>query len=112
MIKTQETYQVTRIGTETIQGYPCVHSRIVTTSGSGRFKYSSTMDVWASAAVPGYPLYKKMTSLQTVKTGMIRALENTGRGGVFVQLEVSETSIPWNNYRTKQNKNHSPLPWS
>ncbi len=89
MIKTQETYQVTRIGTETIQGYPCVHSRIETTSGSGRFKYSSTMDVWASTAVPGYPLYKKMTSLQTIKTGMTRTLENAGGGGVFVKLVVS-----------------------
>ncbi len=86
MIKTEETYQVTRIGTETIQGYPCVHSKIVTTNGSGRFKFSSTMDVWASTAVPGYPLYKKMTSLQTVKTGMIRALEDAGGSGVFVKL--------------------------
>ena len=89
MIKTEETYQVTWIGTETIQGYACVHLRIVTTNGSGRFKYCSTMDVWASKAVPGYTLYKKMTGLQTVKTGMIRALENAGGDGVFVKLVVS-----------------------
>jgi hypothetical protein len=30
-----------------------------------------------------------MTSLQTVKTGMIRALENAGGGGVFVKLVVT-----------------------
>ena len=89
MIKSEETYQVTRIGTETIRGYPCVHSKIVTTSGSGRFKFSSTMDVWASTAVPGYSLYKKMTSLQTTKTGMLRALDNAGGGGVFVKWVVS-----------------------
>ena len=91
MIKSEETYQVTRIGTETIQGYPCVHSKIVTTSGSGRFKYSSSMDVWTSTAVPGYALYKKMTSLQTTQTGMISALETAGGGGVFVKLVVSGT---------------------
>lgn len=91
MIKSEESYQVTRIGTETIQGYPCVHSKIVTTSGSGRFKYSSSMEVWTSTAVPGYALYKKMTSLQTTQTGMISALETAGGGGVFVKLVVSGT---------------------
>lgn len=86
MIKTEEGDHVTRIGTESIQGYPCVHLKIVTSSGSGRFKYSSTMDVWTSSAVPGSALYKKMTSLLSVKTGMIRALENAGGSGVFVKI--------------------------
>ena len=89
MLKTEETYQVTKVGTESVHGYPCVHSTILTSSGSGRFKYSSTMDVWTSTAVPGYALYKKIISLQTVKTGAIRALENAGGGGVFVKIVVA-----------------------
>ena len=89
MIKSGETYQVTRIGNETIQGYPCVHSKIVSTTGSGRFKFSTTMDVWTSTAVPGYSLYKKMVSLQNVQIGMTRALENNGGNGVFVKMVVS-----------------------
>ncbi|HEY4967940.1 MAG TPA: DUF4412 domain-containing protein [Puia sp.] len=89
MIKGEENYQVTRMGTETIRGYPCVHLKIVSTTGSGRFKFSSTMDVWTSTAVPGYALYKKMTNLQTVKAGMIRALDNAGGSGVFVKWVAS-----------------------
>jgi hypothetical protein len=89
MISGGENYQVTRIGTELINGYPCVRSKLVSTRGSGRFKTSSVMDIWTSTSVPGYSLYKKMISLQTSNYGMMKALDKAGGAGVIVKLTVT-----------------------
>ncbi len=66
-----EKYQVTRIGTETVAGYSCIHSRIVSTTGSGMFKSSSTMDLWTSTAVPGYAIYSKLVTFQSSTGGCL-----------------------------------------
>jgi Domain of unknown function (DUF4412) len=89
LLKSRQTYHVTGIGTETVQGYSCIHSKLVSTSGSGLFKSTSTTDIWTCSSVPGYSLFKKMSSLQTTQTGMISALENAGCGGIFVKFVVS-----------------------
>jgi hypothetical protein len=68
-----EKYQVTKIGNENVHGYNCTHAKLVTTSGSGLFKSSGTMDVWMSVDVPGYSTYKK-EMLQNVTPAMMQAL--------------------------------------
>jgi hypothetical protein len=81
-----EKYQVTKIGTETVAGYSCIHSRIVSTVGSGMFKSSSTMDLWTSTSVPGYAIYSRLLTLQSSTGGMLGALNNAGAGGFLVKL--------------------------
>lgn len=83
-------YQVTRLGTESVSGYPCIHSKIVTTVGSGMFKSSSTMEVWTSTAVPGYGLFSKLLSLQGSQEGMFGALEKAGAVGFLVKMTAGD----------------------
>lgn len=85
-----ENYQVTKIGNETVQGYPCIHSKLVSTIGSGLFKSKTTMDIWTSTAVPGYSLFKRLSTLQNVKPKMMAALENAGAGGFFVKMVAGD----------------------
>ena len=85
-----ETYQVTKIGNETVQGFSCIHSKVISTIGSGAFKSVSTMDIWTSATVPGYALFKKMGSIENVKPKMMVALDNAGAGGFFVKMVAGD----------------------
>ena len=81
--------QVTKIGEETINGYHCIHAKLVATVGSGMFKSSSTMQVWTSTAVPGYATMRKMM-LQNVTPSMMKALDDAGCGGFIVQMTSGE----------------------
>lgn len=81
-----ENYQVTRVGSETAGGYSCIHSKVVSTMGSGMFKSTTSFDIWTSTSVPGYALFKKMGSLENVKPKMMVALDNAGAGGFFVKM--------------------------
>jgi Domain of unknown function (DUF4412) len=84
-----ENYQVTRIGNETVQGYSCVHVKMKTTTGSGLFKSTSTMDLWTSTAVPGYGLYKSLMDGRSASTPrMMQALDNAGAGGFMVRMDA------------------------
>jgi len=85
-----QKYQVTRIGTETVAGYSCIHSRIVSTIGSGMFKSSSTMDLWTSTSVPGYANYSKVLSFQSSTGGMVGALNKAGAGGFLVRMTAGD----------------------
>ena len=85
---THQTYKVTRVGNETVDGYACVHVKLTTTSGSGLFKSSSTEDLWTSTSVPGYALYQKLSD-QTVSFPMMQALQQAGAGGVMVKMTAS-----------------------
>jgi hypothetical protein len=85
-----QKYQVTRVGTETVAGYSCIHSRIVTTTGSGMFKSSSTMDLWTSTSVPGYAVYSKLLSFQSSTGGMLGALNKAGAGGFLVKMTAGD----------------------
>ena len=84
----QETYKITKIGDETVDGYSCVHVKMTSTSGSGLFKSSSTEDLWTSTAVPGYTLYHNLSD-QTVNYGMMQALEKAGAAGMMVKMAAS-----------------------
>ena len=84
----QTTYKVTRVGNETVDGYPCVHVKLTSTTGSGLFKSSSTEDLWTSTSVPGYALYVKLSD-QTVSYGMMQALQQAGAAGTMVKMAAS-----------------------
>jgi len=81
-----EKYKVTKIGNENVQGYNCIHARIVSTTGSGMFKSSSTMDIWTSVDVPGYGVFKKETIQQNVQPAMNKALDDAGCAGFLVKM--------------------------
>lgn len=81
-----EDYQVTRIGSESVGGYACIHSKVVSKIGMGLFKSTTSFDIWTSTSVPGYALFKKMGSLENVKPKMMVALDNAGAGGFFVKM--------------------------
>ena len=85
------TYTVTRIGTETVAGYSCVHAKlsIVTT---GR-KTPIVEDIWTSTAVPGYEEMKKLMTVQNrnISTKMLDALDQAGCGGYPVKMTMQQT---------------------
>jgi hypothetical protein len=85
-----EKYQVTKIGAETAAGYSCIHSRIVTATGSGVFKTTSTMDLWTSTTVPGYAIYSKLVTFQSSTGGMLGALNKAGVGGFLVKMTAGD----------------------
>jgi hypothetical protein len=85
-----QKYQVTRIGTETVAGYSCIHSKIVSTTGSGLFKSTSTMDLWTSTSVPGYAIYSKLLSFQSSTGGMLGALNKANAGGFLVKMTAGD----------------------
>jgi hypothetical protein len=89
LLKGRDTYQITKIGSENADGYSCTHSRLVTTTGSGMFASSSTMDIWTSNAVPGASLFKSLLSLNPSQAGVFTALENAGCGGTLVKISIS-----------------------
>ena len=84
-----ETYEVTKLGNETIQGYNCTHVKLKSTFGKGIFKSSSTMDLWTSENVPGYSFLKKIMVNQNIKPQMLQALEENNCGGYIVKMASS-----------------------
>ncbi len=82
-----ETYKVTIIGNENLQGYNCIHVKMISSVGSGMFKSSSTTEVWTSKDVPGYALFKKM-SLKNVTPAMMKALQQAGADGFIVKMQM------------------------
>jgi len=89
-------YQVTKIGNETVQGFNCVHSRLTSSSGSGMFRSSSTMDVWTSSNVPGYALLKRAMTMRNVTPKMMQALERAGCAGYFVKISTQGKDFSMN----------------
>jgi hypothetical protein len=80
------TYQVTKVGTETVQGYSCIHSKLSITMASS--KTPIVEDVWTSADVPGFAAIQKMFVSQHVTPQMMKALEEAGCNGFFVRVNV------------------------
>ena len=86
----REKYQATKVGNETVNGYNCTHAKLVSTTGSGMFKSTSTEDIWTSTDVPGYDMVKKATLQQNITPGMMKALNDAGCGGFFVKMTSSD----------------------
>ncbi len=84
------SYQVVKVGTETVQGYSCIHARMtMSTPGS---KVSITEDIWTSNDVPGYAALKKMELIQNVTPAMMKALEQAGCDGFMVKVVMHSTT--------------------
>jgi hypothetical protein len=79
------TYQVTKVGNETVQGYNCIHARMTTVNAG---KPLLTQEIWTSKDVPGYALMKRLTTLQNLTLPMLRALEQAGCDGMFVKMTM------------------------
>jgi len=85
------TYQVTKVGNETVQGYNCIHSRLTTITSQQ--KLGSTNDIWTSTDVPGYTALKKLTRIQGVTPKMSQALEEAGCGGFIVKMSMQSKEL-------------------
>jgi hypothetical protein len=85
-----QNYQITRIGTETVGGYSCVHSRL-TILGQDK-KTIVNEDIWTSAAVPGYAQLKKDLTNQHVTVKMMQELEKAGCDGFIVKVTAQPTT--------------------
>ena len=86
------TYTVTRIGTETVAGYSCVHAKLsIVTTGQ---KTPIVEDIWTSSAVPGYAEMKKLAILQNknISIKMLEALDNAGCGGYPVKMTMQQST--------------------
>jgi hypothetical protein len=80
------TYQVTRIGNESVAGYSCIHSKLSITMANS--KTTIVEDIWTSADVPGFAAIEKMFVSQHVTPQMMKALDQAGCGGFFVKINV------------------------
>jgi hypothetical protein len=78
-----QTYQVTKIGTETVAGYSCVHAKL-TIIGSNK-KLVMTEDIWSSTAVPGYTQLKQDMANAHVTVAMMQELQKAGCDGFIVK---------------------------
>jgi hypothetical protein len=81
------TYQVTRVGTERVSGFDCIHARLTMTRSGG--KQSINEDIWTSTGVPGYEAMKSLTTVHNVTPQFMKALDQAGCGGFTVKMVVS-----------------------
>lgn len=81
-----ETYQVTKIGNETVNGFPCIHARLVSNTNLGVLSSSATTDIWTSTTVPGYAILKHFFKQAGVEPKMFQALQQAGCDGFFVKM--------------------------
>jgi Domain of unknown function (DUF4412) len=92
LLRGNANYQISKVGNETVQGYPCIHARMVSVYGSGSFKVTTTTDLWTSTSVPGYSTYSKMLHLQPTQIGMMAALDKAGCMGYIVKMQTTSAN--------------------
>jgi hypothetical protein len=85
------TYQVVKVGNETVAGYNCTHSKL--TIFAGGQKSGITEDIWTSTGVPGYAELKKLMLNQNVTPKMMQALEAAGCDGSFVKMDMQSKFV-------------------
>lgn len=105
LINSDKKYIVTKVGNETVGGYPCVHARL---TSSGRIKMD--MDIWTCKSVPGYSLLEKMmtSSKSMVTPDMFHALKQAGADGYFVKIEIKNKNISSEMLLTKVEQKNFP----
>jgi hypothetical protein len=79
-----QTFGVTKVGTEMVAGYPCIHAKM-TVIGEDK-KEVMNDDVWTSVAVPGYAQMKRDMANQHITAGMLEALDKAGCDGFVVKM--------------------------
>jgi hypothetical protein len=104
----RDSYQVTKIGNETIDGYNCTHAKLTSNYGKGITKHSTTMDIWTSADVPGYTMLKNWMSTQNVTPKMMQALDQAGCGGFMVKMSNQTKDLNYSMDLVKAEKNSFP----
>ena len=92
MANDRRTYQVTKIGAETVNGYRCIHSRLTTIGPRGKSS-AVIQDIWTSTDIPGYGVIRQMMTLQNVTPKILQALEQGGCSGVFVKMIMQSSAI-------------------
>ncbi|HEY5367623.1 MAG TPA: DUF4412 domain-containing protein [Hanamia sp.] len=103
-----QKYKVTKLGNETVNGYNCTHAKLVSTTGSGMFKSTTTEDIWTSTDVPGYDMVKKASLQQNITPGMMKALNDAGCGGFFVKMTSSDKQYSMTMQLAKAEKQSFP----
>lgn len=88
----RQTYQATKIGAETVNGYNCIHARLTTIGSRGKVS-SVTQDIWTTTDIPGYTSIRQMMALDNFTPGILRALEQAGCNGVFVKMTMQSSII-------------------
>jgi hypothetical protein len=83
----QMNYQFTKIGTESVGGYSCIHSRMTMTNSTGKTP-PITEDLWTSTAVPGYADLKRLETNAQVTAKMMEAMDAAGCGGMVVKATM------------------------
>lgn len=86
----KETYRITKVGNETLQGYRCAHVKLTTSYGKG---VEVTEELWVSTDVPGYAAFKKMAAMQQLTPKMMTALDQAGCPGMFVKMQMQSTAF-------------------
>jgi hypothetical protein len=86
----KETYRVTRIGEETVQGYHCIHVKLTISYSKS---VEVTEDIWVSADVPGYAAFKKLAAMAQQTPKMTKALDQAGCPGMFVKMQMQSTAF-------------------
>ena len=85
------TYQVVKVGNETVAGYNCTHSRLTIYAGGQTAGIAE--DIWTSTAVPGYTELKKLMFNQNVTPKMMQALQAAGCDGSFVKMDMQSKTF-------------------
>jgi hypothetical protein len=92
LLNGNSNFQITKVGNETVQGYPCIHAKMVSVYGSGSFKVTTTTDLWTSISVPGYSNYSRLLHLQPTQIGMMAALDKAGCMGYIVKMQTTSAN--------------------
>jgi hypothetical protein len=90
------TYTVVKVGTETVAGYSCVHSKLTMVTQNAGKPLTVVEDLWTSTAVPGYAQLKQMMSNSNITIKMLQALDQAGCGGFVVKVTMLNQSVSMN----------------
>lgn len=91
---------VALLGREKVDGYDCVHARIVTSRMMGERQVTDTLDVWKSPDVPAIPSLETWMDRFASRTGdfsytrgTAARLRQIGCDGVLVALELRTPTV-------------------
>jgi hypothetical protein len=86
-----QSYQVTKIGTETVAGYSCVHSKLAIFGANKKLVLNE--EIWASSAVPGYAQMKQDMANAHVTVKMMQELQKAGCDGLIVKASATSEQM-------------------
>jgi Domain of unknown function (DUF4412) len=90
------TYTVTKVGTETVAGYSCVHSKLTMVTQNTGKPLTVVEDLWTSTAVPGYAQLKQLMASANITIKMLQALDQAGCGGFVVKVALLNPTFSMN----------------